>query len=244
MCGEDDRPTVAVLIPARDEAESLPRLLRRLDAPGLGLERIVVVDNGSEDETAEVARRSGATVVVEPAAGYGRACQRGIAHLAETGPPEVVVFLDADDYEAAGQLAPLLAPIRSGRADLVVGVRRSEDEPGVRWHAAIGNRLILAVLRGAYGDRTRDMGPFRAIRWGCLRDLRLDDPNFGWYVQMQVRALRAGYRVTSVPVAFRRRVHGRSKVSGSVAGSIRAGWVMIRTLAAEIVREPPERRGR
>jgi glycosyltransferase involved in cell wall biosynthesis len=175
-------------------------------------------------------------VVGEPRPGYGQACQRGLAALAALDrPPDVLAFLDADDYQAPGQLGELLHPIQAGLADMVVGVRTAPAGHGVRWHAALGNRLVLTVLRVLYGDTTRDMGPFRAIRWECLQDLRLDDPNYGWYVQMQVRALRRGWKVTSVPVSFQRRTHGRSKVSGSLTGSVAAGWVMLRTLFREVL---------
>lgn len=237
----------AFLIPARNESETLPGLLGRVERVRAGskgdLARIVVVDNGSTDETAAIAERAGATVVSEPRPGYGRACQRGIQAL-RSEPPDVLVFLDADDFEAPAQVGRLLAPLGGGDADLVIGERRSSPGGGVRWHARLGNRLILAVMRGLYGTAPRDMGPFRAIRWAELERLDLDDPDFGWYVQMQVRAARAHLRTVGVPVTFERRSVGRSKVSGSVRGSLRAGWVMLRTLAAEILRARPERDGR
>lgn len=233
---------MAVLVPARDEAETLPRLFEELAAadpgPGARLGPIVVVDNGSRDRTAAVARAAGASVTAEERRGYGLACQAGIAALVRC-PPDVLVFLDADDFEAPSQLGALLRPIREGRADLVIGERRpAAAGAGVRAHAVLGNQLVSAILAGLYGSSTRDMGPFRAVRWSCLRELDLDDPNYGWYVQMQVRALRAGYRVVGVPVTFRRRTAGRSKVSGSLRGSLGAAAVMLRTLGVEAVRGP------
>lgn len=234
----------AILIPARDEAETLPRLfeeIRRAPAPPPAT--IVVVDNASEDGTAAVAASFGASVVREERPGYGQACQAGIARLRRESPvPDAVVFLDADDYLAPSQLGTLLDPIAADEADLVIGERAAATaSEGVRWHARLGNRFVLRVLRRAYGSDVRDMGPFRAIRWRVLDRLALDDPDYGWYVQMQVRALRAGSRVIGVPVRFRRRTAGRSKVSGSVVASLRAGWAMLRTLAVEIGRRRPVR---
>ena len=232
---------VAVLIPARDEEETLPVLLATLATadPGTGaiLQETLVVDNGSSDRTPGAARAAGARVVLQPRKGYGFACRTGIEELARR-PPDAVVFMDADDFEAPRQIRALLDPIRRGEADLVIGERRAVGADGVRAHAALGNRVVSVVLRGLYGSTTRDMGPYRAIRWAVLRDLALDEPTYGWYVQMQVRALRAGYRVPGVPVEFRRRSRGRSKVSGSLAGSLAAGWVMLRTLAVEALRAP------
>lgn len=231
----------AVLVPARNEAETLPALFEELaDATGSGA-AVWVVDNGSTDGTADVARAHGARVVEEPRPGYGRACLAGIRAIAAGEPPGTLVFLDADDFLAPAQLGRLLDPIRADEADLVIGERVSAAGRGVRWHARVGNRLVLATMRAAYGSRVRDMGPYRAIRWSTLVALALDDETYGWYVQMQVRALREGYRVIGVPVAFERRSVGRSKVSGNAAASVRAGLVMLGTLAREIVR--PGRKG-
>lgn len=233
----------AVLIPARDEAETLPTLFAALEtAPPPRPVETVVVDNGSSDDTAAVARRAGANVVREPVPGYGRACLRGLAALRRRhgAALDAVVFLDADDARAPAQLPRLLRPLASGDADLSVG-ERVDEGPGVRPHAAIGNRLVSAVLRGLYGSPTRDLGPFRAVRWSTIRALRLDHPTYGWYVQMQVRALRAGYRVRGVPVRFERRARGHSKVSGSLRGSLGAGGVILATLAAEALRTPHDR---
>lgn len=232
------RAHYAVLIPARNEAEVLPTLFAALrEAGSPWADTVVVVDNGSTDGTAEVARSLGARVVVEPRPGYGRACLAGIRTLTGPEAPDTLVFLDADDFRAPAQVARLLGPIERGEADLVIGERVSEaGGDGVRWHARLGNRLVLAVLRVALGSRIHDMGPFRAIRWTTLRALGLDDETYGWYVQMQVRALKLGARVTGVPVRFARRSVGTSKVSGNALASLRAGWVMLRTLAVELAR--------
>ncbi len=227
----------AVLIPARDEADALPVLFEALRAAPVTPAAVVVVDNGSSDATAEVARSLGARVVEEPRPGYGRACLAGIRDLAHRELVDALVFLDADDFLAPAQLARLLEPIGRGEADLVIGERVSAGGgTGVRWHARLGNRLVLSVLHAWLGSGVRDMGPFRAIRWSTLTALDLDDESYGWYVQMQVRALRRGARVVGVPVRFRRRTVGESKVSGNVGASLRAGAVMLRTLAVEILR--------
>jgi glycosyltransferase involved in cell wall biosynthesis len=240
---------VVALVPARNEEESLPGLLAALarEAPDVG---VLVVDNGSEDATAEVARRGGARVVREPEPGYGRACRRGLDALAgRSPPPEVVVFVDADDLRAPAQIRRLAEPVRAGDVEMVRGRRRSGDAAGVHLHAALGNAAVSFLLRGLYAAPVRDMGPFRAVRFAALRALELDDPAYGWYVQMDLRALRAGWRVDELPVAFRRRRTGRSKISGSLRGSLRAARGLLAALGRELVRppggrpEPPARRG-
>ncbi len=232
---------VAVLVPARNEADCLPDLLDRLSAADIDL--VIVVDNGSMDDTARIAAERGAAVTLEPVPGYGRACLAGIRELAAAGPPpEVLVFMDADDFLAPSQIGSLVAPIAGDEADLVIGERRSNPGgPGVRRHARMGNALVTRVLRRVYGSGVRDLGPFRAIRFSCLRRLELDDPDYGWYVQMQVRALRSGCRVVGVPVDFHARTAGKSKVSGSVRGSVLAGIKILWTLTGEIVGGPGRR---
>lgn len=230
---------LAVLVPARDEEESLPSLLAALGREVPAARRLVV-DNGSTDATAEIARRAGARVVGEPEPGYGRACMRGLAALAAgPRPPEVVVFVDADDLEAPRQIPRLAAPVLAGEAEMVRGRRRSGDRPGVHPHAAVGNAAVTFLLRGLYAAPVRDMGPFRAVRFAALRALDLDEPAYGWYVQMDLRALRAGWRVEEMPVAFRRRRAGRSKISGSVRGSLRAARGLLAALGRELVRPGP-----
>lgn len=232
-----------ILVPARDEEASLPGLFRALrSAPSRSgaPPEVLVVDNGSRDATAAVARRLGATVVPEPRPGYGHACQRGMEHLVgRARPPAAVLFLDADDWLAARQRQRLLAPVHDGEAEIVIGGRRARGgDPGVPLHARIGNWMVSSVLRGVYGVPLGDPGPCRAARFDALRKLGLDDPDFGWNVQMQVRALREGYRVLEIPIAFEPRRTGRSKISGSPLASARAGAGMLSTLWAEIARPP------
>ena len=225
---------VTVLVPARNEVESLPGVLAELEDAGHGY-RVLVVDNGSTDGTAEAAGEAGARVVSEPRPGYGRACLAGIASEARReAPPRVLAFLDADDGRGPAELPRVVEPVRRGRADLVMGRRRRED--GVPLHAAAGNALVSAVLGGLYGWPGRDMGPLRAIRFRSLLALGLDHPDFGWNVQMHVRALRAGLRVREVPVRFEPRQRGSSKISGVPAAAVRAGAAMLGTLVREVLR--------
>jgi glycosyltransferase involved in cell wall biosynthesis len=222
--------SVAVLIPALDEEPALPGVLAAIPnaGPGWRLRSVVVVDNGSRDRTADVARAAGAMVVAEPRRGYGAAC---LAHL-RLRPPDVVAFLDADQSDDPGGLPLLIAPIVAGKADLVVGSRAlGEREPGSLTLAqAFGNRLAAALLRLLFGLRATDLGPFRAIRWPALESLGMRDRDYGWTVEMQARAARAGLAVAEIPVRYCRRL-GRSKISGTVRGVLGAGWKILATIA-------------
>lgn len=212
-------PVVALVIPALDEEAAIGAVVGAVP-PGL-VDEVVVVDNGSTDRTAEVARLAGARVVVEPRRGYGAACWAGVQALAPR--TEVVVFLDGDGSQDPGELPRLVTPLAAGRADLVLGARRFTpgDHP---WHAVLGTRAVALVLRWRFGVRLADVGPFRAIRREALLALGLRDRGYGWPVEMVARAARAGLRIAEVPVTQRRRLGGRSKVAGTVRGSLRAGW--------------------
>ena len=225
--------TVDAVIPALDEAESLGLVLDALPSPPV--RRVIVADNGSTDATAQVARERGATVVFELRRGYGAACLKALAALA-ADPPDVVLFLDADLSDDPSEAPAVLAPILEGRADLVVGSRvLGQREPGaLSPHARFGNWLATRLLRALYGVRYTDLGPFRAIRYDALMGLGMKDRDFGWTVEMQVRAARRGLRHVEVPVRYRRRV-GRSKISGTVGGSIRAGVKILGTVFAHFL---------
>ena len=222
------------MIPARDEAQALPGVLAALPRAGEGwrLRRVVVVDNGSRDATAAVARAAGAEVVAEPRPGYGAACLAGLAALA-AAPPDVVAFLDADDSDDPRELPLVLAPLLAGAAELAIGARVAAGrEPGALTPPqAFGNRLAAALLRLAFGVRVTDLGPFRAARWPALAALRMRDRDFGWTVEMQARAFAARQRVVEVPVSCRRRRLGRSKISGTVRGVLAAGAKILFTIA-------------
>ena len=221
------------MIPARDEEEALPAVLESLR--GQPVDRVVVVDNGSTDATGRVAEEGGATVVRESRRGYGAACLAGLRHLEERPePPDVVVFLDADQSDDPAALPRLVEPVLRDEADLVLGVRSGT----VPLHARLGNRLVLGLVRLLFGHRFRDLPPFRAAAFSRLLELEMDDRTWGWTLQMQLRALRHGLRIREVEVRHRPRAAGRSKISGSLVGSLRAGARMIYTVARERLRTP------
>ncbi|HUP22306.1 MAG TPA: glycosyltransferase family 2 protein [Thermoanaerobaculia bacterium] len=222
-------PTIDVVIPAYNEEASLPLVLG--DLPASVVRRVVVADNNSRDRTAEVARDCGAEVVAARRQGYGSACLAGLDHLRRTGPPAIVVFLDADYSDHPEELPSLVAPILAGEADMVIGSRAlGRREPGALLpQARFGNLLACWMIRRLYRHRYTDLGPFRAASWPALESLEMSDPDFGWTAEMQVKALRRGLRVVEVPVSYRRRV-GVSKITGTVTGTVRAGYKIITTI--------------
>ena len=225
-------PVVDVVIPALNEEASLPLVVAGLAALAAGsVRRVVVADNGSTDGTARLARLAGAVVVEAPRPGYGSACLAGLGWLREHGPPEVVAFLDADYSDYPEELPRLVAPIGRGEADLVIGSRiLGKREPGALLpQARAGNLVACLLIRLLYRHRYTDLGPFRAVRWEALERLRMADPDFGWTAEMQVKALKAGLRVTEVPVSYRRRT-GVSKITGTVKGTILAGYKILWTV--------------
>ncbi len=218
---------IVAIIPARDEAAAIAGVvagaLRHVD-------RVIVVDNGSTDDTAAKARAAGAHVVVEPVAGYGRACLAGIAASDEG----IIVFLDGDAADDPDDLSALLAPVLSNRADLVIGSRLSgRVDPGALTLAQrFGNRLACFLMSRIWGAPFTDLGPFRAVRRSGLDQLDLDAKTYGWTVQMQTRAMRRGLRVCEVPVHYRRRI-GSSKISGTVKGVFLAGVHILGVIGRE-----------
>jgi len=211
---------VSVIIPTRNEARAIGRVLA--DLPADLITEVLVVDNHSSDGTAEIAARMGARVVREPRRGYGRACLTGLAH---TSAPDVVVFLDGDYSDRPVELPRLLAPISDGRADITLGSRLTGPRmPGaLPWHAAFGNRLAAGLISLLFGQRITDLGPFRAARADVLRVLTLEETTYGWAVEMILKGALRGFRIVEVPVSYHSRI-GKSKISGTISGTVGAAW--------------------
>ncbi len=219
-----------MVIPALDEERSIGRVLG--DIPGPFRSRMIVVDNGSVDGTAEAARAAGARVLREPRRGYGAACLRALGELA-ADPPEVVVFLDGDYSDHPEEMDRVAGPVQAGEADLVVGSRSlgRRERGALAPQARFGNALATGLIRLLYGVRFTDLGPFRAVSWPALERMAMADRDYGWTVEMQVKAAKLGLRCREVPVSYRKRI-GTSKVTGTVRGTVGAGtkilWVILR----------------
>lgn len=225
-----NRPPVSVLviIPAFNEARSIGSVIG--DIPKGLVDEIVVVNNASTDETERNAREAGATVLREEQKGYGFACLRGIEY-AKTRRPDIVVFLDGDYSDYPDEMPSLVDPILNDEADFVVGSRMvGEREPGAMLPQAIfGNWLATTLIRSIWGAEFTDLGPFRAIRFDALLDLGMQDQTYGWTVEMQIKAARAGLRIKEVPVSYRKRV-GVSKITGTVSGTVKASYKILATI--------------
>jgi len=223
------KPFVSVIIAALNEEEAIANVIRAV--PTDVADEIVVVDNGSKDRTAEVASTAGARVVKEPIPGYGRAFRAGLRAISPQC--EIVVLLDGDGSDCPEMMDRLVGPISDGAADFVIGSRtRGNRERGsMNFHQVIAGYMVGCVLRLLYGVRSTDMGPFRAIRRDTLERLGLREETYGWPLEMQMRAAQAGVRTLEVPVDYRRRAGGQSKIAGSVRGSVLAATRILITLA-------------
>jgi len=217
---------VAVIIPAHNEEVTLPGVVAEIP-PGAA-HTVLVVDNGSSDRTVEVAHGVGALVVSEPRIGYGYACAAGSYAAMQLG-AEILLFLDADGSFDPAQIPDLVAPLQASQAQLVLGSRTVGGmEPGAMpIHARFGNWLMAWLMRVLYGLRVTDLGPYRAIRADLLSRLRMQQMTYGWPVEMMVKAARCGARVVEVPVRYRLRRGGQSKVSGTVKGTLRATYAIL-----------------
>ena len=229
MIPERPQANVAVVIPVLNEADALPKVLTGITT---WVAAVVVADNGSTDGSGDVARQHGAIVVREPRRGYGSACLKAIAAL----PPEIeiVVFMDGDASDDASQMAALVAPIARGEADMVLGSRvLGKREAGALTPQQIfGNALACTLIRLIWGARFTDLGPFRAISRAALMRLEMADPDYGWTVEMQVRAAKLGLKSLEIPTHYRRRI-GTSKVSGTIRGVIGAGTKILYVIGRE-----------
>jgi glycosyltransferase involved in cell wall biosynthesis len=231
-------PDTAIIIPARKEELSLPGVLAKLPA---GISRVVVVDNGSTDRTAEVAARYGAHVVSEPVAGYGGACLAGLQYLRDD-PPEIVAFVDADGSDDVSRIPDLIAPVAAGKADLVLGRRIPVVAAALSFQQRFGHLLATGLIRLIWGHRFRDLGPMRVIRWTALERLNMTDKAFGWTVEMQVRAIKHRLRIREIDVPYHPRTAGRSKISRTISGTVRAGSTIIWVIGREAVQGLLQRR--
>jgi len=214
---------VSVIIPTRNEASAISRVLA--DLPADLVTEVLVVDSNSTDGTPEIAAKMGARVVHEPHRGYGRACLKGLA-IADA--PDVVVFLDGDYSDRPAELPLLLAPIAEGRADITLGSRLGEQRivGALPWHAVFGNWLAASLIKLLYGVRISDLGPFRAARADVLRELALEEATYGWAVEMILKGALKGFRIVEVPVSYYPRI-GKSKISGTVRGTLGAAWFIL-----------------
>jgi glycosyltransferase involved in cell wall biosynthesis len=220
---------VDVIIPAFNEEASIALVIR--DIPEL-VRHIVVVNNNSNDNTAENALEEGAVVLDQPIQGYGSACLKGIKYVtALNRPPDIVVFLDADYSDHPQELGDLIKPIIEEQADIVIGSRANvkRERGSMMVQQRFGNWLATAMVRLLYGRKISDLGPFRAIRFNKLIELEMQDATYGWTIEMQVKAIKKEFGYREVPVSYRKRI-GTSKITGTIKGTILAGYKIITTI--------------
>lgn len=220
--------TVTAVIPTLNEAETIALVIAELPRDIVG--EVIVADSGSRDGTFAVAQAAGARAVAVAGPGYGRACAAGAAAAAPDA--TIILFLDGDGADRADLAARLLAPIQSGSHDFVIASRvRGDREPGsMLWHQVLAGRLAGHVMSALYRVRYTDMCAFRAIRRDVLVSLEMRETTYGWNIEMQMKAARAGLRILEVPMPYRCRAGGTSKVAGSVRGSLRAAWRIALTI--------------
>jgi glycosyltransferase involved in cell wall biosynthesis len=225
-----NKPRIVVVIPAYNEEKSIVKVLQ--DMPMDWVDEVVVVDNNSTDETYEVAKQNGATVLKESFQGYGSACLKGIAYYQAQNPqPGILVFMDADYSDHPEELPSLIQPIFDKDIDMVIGSRAlgNREKGSMTIPQIIGNKIASILLRLIYKVHFTDLGPFRAVKFDALMEIQMCDKTYGWTVEMQLKAAKLKMKTCEVPVTYRRRI-GVSKVSGTMKGAIMAGYKIIATI--------------
>jgi glycosyltransferase involved in cell wall biosynthesis len=218
--------SVALVIPTLNEAESIGAVVREI--PRDIVQEIIIADGGSRDGTGEIAEAAGARVIVPAGRGYGRACFEGAAAAPERA---IIAFMDGDGADRGDLIAALIEPIRAGSHDFVIASRtRGVREKGsMSWHQVLSGYLAGLGIGLLYGQRYTDMCAYRAIRRDCLARLDMREMTYGWNIEMQMKAARAGLRILEIPMPYRCRSGGSSKVAGSLQGSIKAGYRIVAT---------------
>lgn len=231
---------IVVVIPAFNEERSIGLVVAAIPRPPV--HEIIVANNNSTDHTAEVARAAGAYVVDEPEAGYGAACLAGVAEAQQRG-AGIIVFVDGDLSDYPEDIPMLIAPIVAGEVDMVIGSRilGQRERGSLTPQQRFGGWLACLLMKLFFAAKYTDLGPFRAIAMPALEHLNMQDRNYGWTVEMQIKAVRAGLRVAEIPVRYRKRI-GKSKISGTVKGVVLAGYKIITTIFTYALQQAPMHR--
>lgn len=225
-----EKPDIRVIIPAFNEQNAVGLVIDEI--PKEWVSEIIVVDNGSTDDTFSQAKSRGATAIKEPIKGYGNACLRGMKHIADSPTqPDIIVFLDGDHSDYPEQLIDLVSPIIDDKVDLTIGSRALgvKERGSMTIQQIFGNWLATFLIKLFYKVKYTDLGPFRAIRYDSLLTIGMEDRTYGWTVEMQLKAAKLHLRTLDVPMNYRQRI-GVSKVSGTIKGTIGAGYKIIYTI--------------
>ena len=219
---------VRVIIPALNEEDAVGKVISEIP---LGyVNEIIVIDNNSKDDTSAKAKQAGATVLLEKKPGYGNACLKGLKYALDRS-TDLIIFMDADHADDPSQLPQLIKKINEGY-DLVIGSRSlgKREKGSMTTPQIFGNWLATLLLNTFWRSNFTDLGPFRAVTVKALRKIKMEDQNFGWTVEMQLKAAKLKLKCTEIPMNYRKRKHGVSKVSGSIKGSIKAGYIILYTI--------------
>lgn len=218
---------VSVIIPAWNEEESIGQVLAAI--PWHAVNEVLVIDGSSTDQTQAIAQQAGARVIVEPRRGYGQACATGV----KNAQGDILVFLDADGADDPRFIPEILLPVKQSRADMVLGSRLAGqmEEGAMPWHQRLGNWLSAGLISIIFGCRLTDLSPLRVVRKSNLEELKMQEMTYGWPVEMMVKAARRGWRLVEIPTGYRVRLGGRSKISGTLKGSLLAGYSILTVIA-------------